>query len=382
MNLDTICVHGSGNNPDYTGSLSVPIYQTATFAHKGVGESTGYDYSRVQNPTREKLEELIGTLEGGAGAAAFSSGMAAFSAMTALFSPGDHLIVSDDLYGGVVRYFHTIAAKNGIEFDFVNTSHLPEIAANIKPNTKAIYVETPTNPMLQVTDIAACAALAGEHGLLLAVDNTFLTPYLQKPLALGADIVLHSGTKFLGGHNDTLAGFLVTRSEELIEKIRFISKTVGSMLAPFDAWLLIRGIKTLAVRMDKIEENTRKIAHFLLNCKKVKKVYYTGFENHPEFAISKSQARGFGGVISFEVDSRETAEHILNHVKLIYFAESLGGTDSLITYPFLQTHADVPAAVRDKKGINDKLLRLSIGIENAEDLIQDLEQAFSMGGRE
>ncbi len=382
MNSDTICVHGSRNNPDYTGAISVPIYQTATFAHRGVGESTGYDYSRVQNPTREKLEELICTLEGGAGAAAFSSGMAAMQAMMELFSPGDHLIVSDDLYGGAVRCFHSISAKNGIEFDFVNTSHLPEIAAKIKPNTKAVYVETPTNPMLQVTDIAACASLTKERGLLLVVDNTFLTPYFQKPLALGADLVLHSGTKFLGGHNDTLAGFIAARSEDLIEKIRFISKTVGSMLAPFDAWLLIRGIKTLAVRMDKIEENAWKIAHFLLNCKKVKKVYYTGFENHLEYAISKRQSKGFGGVISFEVDSRETAEHILNRVKLIYFAESLGGTDSLITYPYLQTHADVPAEVREKKGINDRLLRLSVGIENAEDLIEDLKQAFPAGGQE
>lgn len=377
MNIDTICVHGLKNHLDYTGAVSTPIYQSATFAHKGVGKSTGYDYSRLQNPTREILEELICAMEGGTGAAAFSSGMAAIGALMELFSPGDHIIASDDLYGGSVRLFNQISVKNGISFDFVNTSETDEIISHIKPETKAIYIETPTNPMLQVTDIAECSKIAVKHNLLLFVDNTFLTPYFQKPLTLGADVVIHSGTKFLGGHNDTLAGFLVTNSPQLTEKIRFIIKTTGACLAPFDSWLLIRGIKTLAVRMDKIEENAYALANWLLTRDKVKKVYYTGFENHPQYALSKKQSNGFGGVISFETDSEQTAVSILNNIKLIYFAESLGGTDTLITYPYLQTHADVPAEIREKKGINEKLLRISVGIEHIDDIIADLEQAFA-----
>jgi len=376
MNIDTICVHGDGNKPDYTGAVSVPIYQSATFAHNGVGDSTGYDYSRLQNPTREKLEELIAAMEGGAGATAFSTGMAAVSAFMELFGRGDHVIASDDLYGGSVRFFNNISAKHGVKVEYVNTSHIGEIRAALTPETKAVFVETPTNPMLQVTDIAAVAELIRGRGIILAADNTFLTPYFQKPLDLGADIVIHSGTKFLGGHNDTLSGFLVAKTPELIERIRFVSKTVGACLSPFDSWLIIRGIKTLAVRMDKIERNTREIADWLRENPKVGKVIYTGFSDHPEYDISVKQAKGFGGIISFEVDSAETAVRILNGVELVYFAESLGGTDTLITYPFVQTHADVPAEIREKKGINDRLLRLSVGIENAGDIIADLEKAF------
>jgi len=377
MNMDTICVHGEGNNPDYTGAVSVPIYQSATFAHRGVGDSTGYDYSRLQNPTREKLEELIATMEGGAGATAFSSGMAAVAAFMELFERGDHVIASDDLYGGSVRFFNNISAKKGVVVEYVNTSRIDGIKAALTPETKAIFIETPTNPMLRVTDIAAVAELIKGRGIVLAVDNTFLTPYFQKPLDLGADIVIHSGTKFLGGHNDTLSGFAVAKTQELIEKIRFISKTVGACLSPFDSWLIIRGIKTLAVRMDRIEHNTRKIADWLAKNPKVGKVIYTGFPDHPEYDISVKQAKGFGGIISFEVDSEATAVGILNGVELICFAESLGGTDTLITYPFVQTHADVPADIREKNGINNRLLRLSVGIENAEDIIADLERAIN-----
>jgi len=377
MKIDTICVHGQGNCPDYTGAVSVPIYQSATFAHHGVGDSTGYDYSRLQNPTREKTEELINALEGGAGAAAFSSGMAAIAVLTELFNSGDRVIASDDLYGGSVRFFNRIAAKRGIAVDYVNTSDLSAIAAAIRPETKAVFIETPTNPMLQVTDIAAAAKIASDNSLLLIVDNTFLTPYFQKPLSLGADVVIHSGTKFLGGHNDTLSGFLIAKTPELLEQIRFVSKTIGACLAPFDSWLITRGIKTLAVRMDKIELNTRKIADWLASEKQVEKVIYTGFESHPDYAVSVKQASGFGGIISFYVRDEKTAVQILNGVKLVYFAESLGGTDTLITYPFLQTHADVPAEIREKKGINDRLLRLSVGIENADDIIADLKRAIN-----
>ena len=378
MKIDTVCVHGMGNSPDYTGAVSAPIYQTATFAHIAVGESTGFDYSRAGNPTRENAEELIRVLEAGAGAAAFSTGMAAVSACMELFSPGSHIIASDDLYGGSVRLFSHISVKNGVEIEYADTSNIQDISACIKKNTKALYIETPTNPTLQVTDIAACAAIAKQNSLLLIVDNTFLTPYFQRPLLLGADIVIHSGTKYLGGHNDTLAGFLVAKDTDIIEKIRFIETMVGSCLSPFDSWLIIRGIKTLALRMEKIEENSKKVAEWLKTRKEVKRVLYTGFEDHPQYEISKRQSDGFGGIISFETTSAEIAVTILNNVKMIYFAESLGGTDTLITYPFLQTHADVPEKVREMKGINDRFLRLSVGIENSDDIISDLEQAFPL----
>lgn len=376
MEIKTICVHGKENTIDYTGAVSTPIYQSATFAHKGVGMSTGYDYSRLQNPTREKLESLIRDLEVGVDAIAFSTGMAAVTALMETFNHGDHIIASDDLYGGSVRLFNNICAKNVISVEYVNTSYIDEITAKIKPETRAIYIETPTNPLLQVTDIAACSEIAKEHNLLLIVDNTFLTPYFQNPLRLGADIVIHSGTKFLGGHNDTLAGFLVVNSEELSEKLRFIAKTIGACLAPFDSWLIMRGIKTLAVRMDRIEENTIKLANWLSTRDEVKKVYYTGFESHPQYNISVRQAKGFGGIISFEVESERIAVGLLNNLKLIYFAESLGGTETLMTYPFLQTHADVPEEVRKAKGINECLLRISVGIEDIEDIITDLKNSF------
>lgn len=376
MNIKTICVRGKESTVDYTGAISTPIYQSATFAHNEVGNSTGYDYSRLQNPTREKLENLILDMESGVDAIAFSSGMAAVTALMEIFKRGDHIISSDDLYGGSVRLFNNICVKNGLEIDYVNTSCLEEIKSKIKPSTKAIYIETPTNPMLQVTDIAACAKIAKKHNLLLIVDNTFLTPYLQNPLALGADIVIHSGTKFLGGHNDTLAGFLVVNSADLSEKLRFIAKTIGACLAPFDSWLIMRGIKTLSVRMDRIEQNTRALADWLLTRKEVIKVHYTGLSTHPQYAVSVKQSRGFGGIISLEVESEHIAVGLLNNLNLIYFAESLGGTETLMTYPFLQTHADVPEAVRAAKGINERLLRISVGIEDINDIITDLTSSF------
>ncbi|WP_085831915.1 trans-sulfuration enzyme family protein [Clostridium merdae] len=378
MEFNTICVHGSTRSYDNTGSISVPIFQTATFAHPGVGQSTGYDYSRVQNPTREYLEETIAKLEQGNGALAFSSGMAAISAVMELFSPGDHFITSDDLYGGSHRLFHHINAKNGLSFTAVNTSYTEQIKAAIRPETKAIFVETPSNPMMQVTDLKKTAELAHEHGLLLIVDNTFLTPYLQRPLTLGADIVVHSGTKYLGGHNDVLAGFAIAKDEKIIERLRFVYKNTGACLSPFDSWLLIRGLKTLPLRMDRQEQNALKIAEWLTKQDKIKQVYYTGLPEHPDYELSKQQASGFGSMISFEVDSAETAERMLNRVNLIHFAESLGGVETLITYPMLQTHAEIPAEEREAKGITDKLLRLSVGIEDANDLIADLTYALKV----
>ncbi|WRS28582.1 PLP-dependent aspartate aminotransferase family protein [Oscillospiraceae bacterium MB08-C2-2] len=376
MDFSTLCIHGNDNKYDTTGAISVPIFQSATFAHPGVGQSTGFDYSRAQNPTREHLENTMAKLEEGCDAIAYSTGMAAVTVLMGLFAPGDHIVASDDLYGGSHRLFHHISMKNGFTFDFVDTARLDELEKCIKPETKAIFIETPTNPMMQVTDIAAVAQLCKAHNLLLIVDNTFLTPYLQKPLALGADIVLHSGTKYLGGHNDTLAGFLVVADAGLSERLRFLSKTIGACLSPFDSWLLIRGIKTLPVRMERQQATALVVAQWLSEQKPIKKVFYTGLPEHPGYEISQKQASGFGAMLSFETDCRETAHHLLEKVALIQYAESLGGVESLITYPMLQTHADIPVEVREAKGIGDCLLRLSVGLEAPEDLIADLSQAM------
>jgi cystathionine beta-lyase/cystathionine gamma-synthase len=377
LDITTRCVHGDRGQYDSTGSVTVPIYQSATFAHPGIGQSTGFDYSRVQNPTREHLEKTLAALEKGYDALAFSSGMAAIACLMELFKPGDHIVVSDDLYGGSVRLFNSISVKNGLSFADVNTSDTGQIKRALLPETKAIFVETPTNPMMQVTDIAAVAEIARERQILLIVDNTFLTPYFQRPLELGADLVVHSGTKYLGGHNDTLAGFLVATDPALSEKLRFIYKTTGACLAPFDSWLIIRGIKTLAVRMDKQQDTALKLAEWLRRHAKIKAVHYTGLPEHPGHQLSRKQATGFGAMISFETDCEETAVRILNRVSLIEYAESLGGTETLITYPMLQTHADVPKEERERKGINERLLRLSAGLESAEDLTADLEQAIN-----
>ncbi|QHQ62892.1 aminotransferase class I/II-fold pyridoxal phosphate-dependent enzyme [Anaerocolumna sedimenticola] len=377
MDISTLCIHGADNNTHNTGAVSVPIYQSATFAHLDVGKSTGYDYSRLQNPTREYLEKVMANLEQGTDALAFSTGMAAITALMELFSIGDHIIASGDLYGGTVRLFEHISRKNGLKFDYINTSDLDAVRGLIHPDTKAIYIESPTNPMMQVTDITAVCEIAKTFGLLVIVDNTFLTPYYQQPLVLGADIVVHSGTKYLSGHNDTLAGFLVTKNEDLSERLRFIYKTTGACLSPFDSWLLIRGIKTLAVRMDRQQENAVKLANWLTTQKKVNKVFYIGLPDHPDYAVSTKQASGFGSMISFEVDSETTAIQLLERLQLVLFAESLGGVETLITYPMLQTHADVPMEERLERGINDCLLRLSVGLENADDLIADFEQALN-----
>ena len=377
--INTKCLNGNNEKREFdkTGAVSFPIYQTATFAHPSVGNSTGYDYSRAQNPTREQLEKLVASLEGAHDSIAFSSGMAAVNALMELFRPGDHIIASDDLYGGTIRIFDHINKKNGLEIDYTDTSDIASIENKVKDNTKAVFIETPTNPMMNVTDLKAVAGITKLHKLLFIVDNTFLSPYFQNPILLGADIVLHSGTKFLGGHNDTLAGFLVLANEALSEKMRFIVKTTGAGLAPFDSWLILRGIKTLPLRMEYQQSNAKIIAGWLEKHDKVKSVYYIGLPSHPGYEINQKQASGFGSMISFHVDSEETAIHILNHVKLIRYAESLGGVESLITYPMLQTHADIPEEVREAKGINNRLLRLSVGIEHIDDLLQDLAQALS-----
>ncbi len=377
----TRCIYGNGKDydKDKTGAISFPIYQTATYAHPEVGQSTGFDYSRLQNPTRQQAEKIVASLEGGIDALAFSTGMAAITAMMELFEPGDHLITDTDMYGGSIRLFDHVNKKNGILFSHIDCS-AENVEDYIQENTKAIFIETPTNPMMNVVDIRKISKIAKEHGLLLIVDNTFMSPYFQKPFALGADIIVHSGTKFLGGHNDTLAGFLVTNSKEISDRLRFLIKTVGSGLSPFDSWLIIRGIKTLPIRMEKAQENAKALAEYLLHEPKVKKVYYPGIPGSRGYEICKAQASGFGSMLTFEVESRELALHILRSTKLIPFAESLGGTETLLTYPTTQTHADVPEEVRIKNGLTDRILRLSAGIEDKNDLIADLRQAIEAFG--
>jgi cystathionine gamma-synthase len=375
--FETLCVHGYDTKYDRTGAISVPIYQSATFSHLGLGESTGFDYSRLQNPTREHVEKTVAQLEGGVDAIAFSSGMAAIATLMELFKPGDHIIASDDLYGGSHRLFQHVSQKNGISFSFVDTSDLERIEAAIQENTQGLFVETPTNPMMQVTDLRKVSEIAQRQGLLLVVDNTFLTPYFQKPLNLGADLVIHSGTKFLGGHNDTLAGFVVIKTQTLSDKLRFLSKTIGAGLAPFDSWLIIRGIKTLPLRMEQQQQSAHKIALWLTEQRDIRAVYYVGLPTHKDYAVSVSQSTGFGSMISFVVGDEAIAKKILERVRIIQFAESLGGVESLITYPITQTHADVPKDILAKKGITTCLLRLSVGIENVHDLLEDLRQALA-----
>jgi cystathionine gamma-synthase len=376
-NFATKCIYGNEEKftRDKTGAISFPIYQTATYAHRAVGESTGFDYSRLKNPTRQQVENVVASLEGGVDALAFSSGMAAITSLMELFEPEDHIITDSDLYGGSIRLFDNVSKKNGITFSRIDCTS-EDVEKYIEKNTKAIFIETPTNPMMNIVDIRKMSKIAKRHNILLIVDNTFLSPYFQNPLSLGADIVVHSGTKFLGGHNDTLAGFIVTKSQELADRLRFLIKTVGSGLSPFDSWLILRGIKTLPIRMEKSQENAKAIVEFLLNEKRVTNVYYPGIEGSRGYDVCKSQARGFGSMITFEVESKELALHILSSTKLIPFAESLGGTETLLTYPTTQTHADVPEEIRIKNGITDRVLRLSVGIEDKNDLIQDIEQAL------
>lgn len=381
LTIESKCLHLEAQEDEkdgcqHYGAVSFPIYQTATYAHPGVGQSTGYDYSRLQNPTRAQLEKVICQLEGGIDAFALSSGMAAITLLLELFEPGDHIIAESDLYGGTIRLFDNVNAKNGIEFTRVNCA-TTDLEPLITPKTKAVYIETPTNPMMNVSDIAKIAEVAKNHRLILIVDNTFMSPYFQNPLALGADVVIHSGTKYLAGHNDTIAGFIVTRRADIQARLRFLIKTTGSGLSPFDCWLTLRGIKTLAVRMEKAQENAIKIAGWLKTQKSVVRVIYPGLPEHPGYEIQKKQARGFGAMLTFQTDTTEKALSVLSRVRLIQYAESLGGVETLITYPTTQTHADVPEEIRLKNGITPATLRLSVGIENADDLIKDLEQALN-----
>lgn len=374
--FETRCIHRNESEKYSYGAVTIPIYQTATFSHPGIAQSTGYDYSRVSNPTRTELEKTVNDLEGAYDTVACTTGMAAIGIFLELFEGGSHIICTQDLYGGSVRMFETLGKQRNIKFTYTDTSNIENVEKQITKDTKALFIETPSNPTMMVTDLKKIKELSDKYNLILAVDNTFLSPYFQNPIRLGADIVIHSGTKFLGGHNDTLAGFICVRNKELSEKVRFIYKTTGPCLAPFDSFLILRGIKTLAIRQQRQQSNAIQIAEWLKNHSKIEKVYYVGLPENPGYEVNKSQASGFGSMISFTTDTEKTAREILEKVKLISYAESLGGVESLITYPMLQTHADVPKDVREKLGINERFLRMSVGIEDISDLIADLEQAL------
>ncbi|WP_337368704.1 PLP-dependent aspartate aminotransferase family protein [Senegalimassilia faecalis] len=374
---DSIAVRGYEGIDARTGSISYPLYQSATFAHPAWGQSTGYCYSRCGNPTRLELENTIALLEGGKKAMAFSSGMAAITTLLKLLRAGDHVLVSDDLYGGTYRLFSNIYTQYGLEFDYVDLTDPDVLAASFKPNTRLVFLETPTNPTMKVADVAAVGEAAHAHGAVFAVDNTFLTMYFQKPFELGADVVIYSGTKYLCGHNDVLSGFLILRDNTLLEPLFNATMSEGNQLDPFDSWLMLRSLKTLGVRLRQQERNAKHIAEALKANPHVTDVFYVGDPDHPNYELSKRQTTGFGAMISFKTDTHERALAVLERTKLILFAESLGGTESLVTYPLVQTHGSIPKSLLDKLGIDDRLLRLSVGIEDIDDLLADLEQALA-----
>lgn len=372
---------GSQEEP-VTGAVSFPVYQATAFRHPKLGQSTGFDYSRTKNPTRKVLEDAIAELESGDAGFACSSGMAALQTIFALFSQGDHLIVSLDLYGGTYRLLEKIMSRFGVTATYVDTNDLDALESSCTANTKAIVIETPTNPLMMITDLELVCNWAKKKNVLTIVDNTLLTPFFQRPIELGADIVIHSATKYLGGHNDVLAGLIVTKGKSLSEQMAFLHNSIGAVLGPQDSWLLMRGMKTLALRMERHQYNATRIAEFLLQHPCVDSVYYPALESHPGYDIQKRQSSGNAGIFSFKLKDARYVEPILRHIKLIAFAESLGGVESLMTYPAVQTHADIPAEIRERIGLDDRLLRYSVGIEHAEDLIADLSRAIDLAKAE
>jgi cysteine-S-conjugate beta-lyase len=376
MKLATKLIHGGPTVDRQTGAMGVPIYQISTYRQTSVDHFGKYDYARGDNPTREAVEDTIAVLEGGSRCLAFSSGMAAISTTLMIFSPGDHLVVCDDVYGGAYRVLSTIFSRMGISSTFVDATSLAAIESAIRPETRGIYLETPSNPLLKVTDLRGAVEIARRHSLITLVDNTFMTPYLQRPLELGCDIVLHSGTKFLNGHSDVICGFAVVKDTELGQRIRYIQNAFGTGLGPQDSFLTLRGVKTLKVRMDQSQLNTMKIATWLRSHGRVTAVHYPGLAEHPGYTIHAGQADGPGAVFSFELDSFETTRRLLEGSQLAVFAVSLGGVESIISYPARMSHASVPAEERLRKGITDTLVRLSVGLEDPDDLIADLDQAM------
>lgn len=377
MGFATDAIH-VGQEPDpATGAIIVPIYQTSTFVQEEVGRHKGYDYGRSGNPTRAALEKNLAALEGGVGALVFASGMAAINAVMTLLKAGDHVVCSHAVYGGVFRLFTNVLVNFGLEFSFVDTSCISNVEKALKPNTRLIHVETPTNPTMAVSDIAAIAHLAHRHNALLTVDNTFMTPYFQRPIALGADIVVHSTTKYLNGHSDSIGGAAILTQKEHLDRLYFIQKSAGAILSPFDSWLVLRGVKTLAVRMVQHNRNGITIAHYLARHPKVRSVHYPGLPQHPQHDLAKRQMSGFGGMISFDLGSREKALVMLKHVRICSLAESLGGVETLISHPATMTHASIPPEQRERIGITDGLVRISVGIEDVEDILADLDQALA-----
>ncbi|MCR4807185.1 MAG: PLP-dependent aspartate aminotransferase family protein [Lachnospiraceae bacterium] len=379
--IESLLIHGGIDGDETTGAVAVPVYQTSTYKQDGLGKDRGWEYSRTGNPTRAALEKLIADLEQGQYGMAFASGLAAITTVLSLFKQGDKLVVSDNIYGGTFRLLDNVFNHFGISYEIVNTSDLKQVEEAITDDIKAVYIETPANPLLTVTDIEAVAKIAKKAGKLVIVDNTFLTPYLQRPLTLGADIVIHSGTKYLGGHSDTISGFVVVKDKALADRLYYLQNAIGGVLAPWDSFLVIRGIKTLGVRMDRHVENAGKIADWLVKSGYAEKVYYPGLKTDPGYEVQKKQADGAGAMISFVLDKKYDYRKFFENLNLVTFAESLGGVESLACHPASMTHAAIPKEVREKVGIVDELIRLSVGIENADDLIADIEQAIKSSAK-
>jgi len=376
MGFSTDCIHAGQEPEAQTGAVTIPIYQTSTYVQPELGRHKGYEYARTQNPTREALEANVAVLERGKNGRCFASGMSAIDTVFRLLKSGDHVVAGENMYGGSFRLFHRVLEKFGLQFTYVDTASVDAVRKAIRPETKIVYLETPTNPMMTVTDLAACSDVAHKANALVVVDNTFCSPYIQRPIELGADIVLHSTTKFLNGHSDSVGGVVVTNSDEIGQQVAFLQNAVGAILSPFDSWLVLRGIKTLSVRMKRHEENGVAMADYLRRQKKVRKVYYPGLQDHPQHDLAKRQMNGFGSMISFELGSFENAKKFLDRVRLCSLAESLGGVETLISHPISMTHGSVPEETRKRLGITPGLVRISVGIEDIEDLIADVENAF------
>ena len=377
MGIKTDAIH-AGQEPDpTTGAVTIPIYQTSTYVQEGIGKHKGFEYARTQNPTRMALEKNMAVLEGGVAGYAFASGMAATTALThLLLKQGDHAICSDNVYGGTFRLFDKIVRQYGVDFTYVNTSNLPDLAKAMRANTRMVFIETPTNPIMSITDIRGVCDIAHKSECRVVVDNTFMSPYFQRPIAMGADIVVHSTTKYLNGHSDSVGGVVVLNRKDDADRLQFIQNAAGAILSPFDSWLVLRGIKTLPIRMEAHNANGMTVANYLAAKQQVKKIYYPGLPTHPGHALAKQQMSGFGGMIAFDLGSLENAKRFLERVKLCSLGESLGGVETLISHPATMTHASVPPDERNRLGITDGLVRISVGIEDVEDLIADLEQAF------
>jgi cystathionine gamma-lyase/cystathionine beta-lyase/cystathionine gamma-lyase/homocysteine desulfhydrase len=375
--FSTVCIH-AGQEPDpTTGAIITPIFQTSTYVQPELGRHKGYEYARTQNPTRAALEANVAAIEGGRAGFAFASGMAAIGAIASLLQSGDHVVVTDNTYGGTFRLFDKVLVRGGLAFSYVDTSDLAAVERAITPQTRLLFVETPTNPVMSITDLAGAAALAHAHGIRLAVDNTFASPSLQRPVELGADLVVHSTTKYLNGHSDSIGGLVVAVRDDDIEWLKFVQNSAGAILSPFDSWLVLRGTKTLALRMAAHNRNGLAIAEYLARHPRVRRVYYPGLPDHPQHALAAAQMRGFGGMLAFDMGSLEAARHVLNRVRLMALAESLGGVETLISHPATMTHASVPPERRAAIGITDGLVRISVGIEDIDDLLEDLEQALA-----